>query len=116
MKDPINFVDNDAFYQHLLEMEERGEEYFIDTGISDAKDIPLRLLHHVGTSKDDIAHLQHKVVEESDFMLDFIEPMVIRFNEMIGRYKPARGYEFTVEAEDFDTIKIHGRPQRAQTA
>jgi len=116
MKDPINFVDNDAFYHQLLEMEARGEEYFIDTGISHAKDIPLRLLHHVGTSKDDIAHLQHKVVEESEFMLDFVEPMVMRFNEMIGRYKPARGYEFTVEAEDFDTIKIHGRPQKATTA
>ena len=66
MKDTINFVDNDAFYDQLLQMEARGEEYFIDTGIPHAKDIPLRLLHHVGTSKDDIAHLQHKVVEESE--------------------------------------------------
>jgi hypothetical protein len=37
--------------------------------------------------------------------------MVVKFNEMIGKYKPARDYEFTVEAEDYDTIKIHGRPK-----
>ena len=33
------------------------------------------------------------------------------FNEMIGKYKPSRDYEFTVQAEDYDTIKIHGRPR-----
>jgi hypothetical protein len=48
-------------------------------------------------------------------MENFVEPMVIKFNEMIGHYKPARDYEFTVEAEDYDTIKIHGRPKSATT-
>ena len=46
---------------------------------------------------------------------DFVEPMVTKFNELIGHYKPARGYEFTVEAEDFDTFKIHGRPQQTSS-
>ncbi|MDX2040746.1 MAG: hypothetical protein SF097_05830 [Acidobacteriota bacterium] len=109
----LTFTDTEAFYTQLLEAESRNENYCIDTGISEAKNLPLRLLHHVGISKDDIAHVQHKVVEESALMHDFIEPMVVRFNEMIGKYKPARGYEFTVEAEDYDTIKIHGRPKSA---
>lgn len=112
----ITLADNEGFYNQLLDIETRGEEYLIETGIPDAKDIPLRLLHHVGISKDDIAHLQHKVVEESDFMLDFVEPMITKLNEMIGKYKPARGYEFSVQADEFDTIKIHGRPQNAPTA
>lgn len=112
----LNFVDNEAFYKQLADLESRNEEYCIETGIREVKDIPLRLLHHIGISKEDIAHRQHKVVEESDFMLDFVEPLIIKFNEMIGHYKPARGYEFTVEAEDFDTFKIHGRPQQAPTA
>jgi hypothetical protein len=115
MEKQLTFTDNDAFYNQLLEMESRGEDYFIDTGIMEAKNLPLRLLHHIGISKDEIAHKQHKVVEESDFMLDFIEPMITKFNEMIGKYKPARGYEFTIEAEDFDTIKVHGRRQAAAT-
>ena len=113
MEKTINFVDSAAFYSQLLELEGRGENYTIETGISEAKDLPLRLLHHVGLSKDDIAHLQHKVVEESDFMLDFVEPMLIKFNEMIGKFKPARGYEFSAQADDYDTIKIHGRRQAA---
>ena len=116
MEKHIPFADNDAFYNQLLELEARREEYFIDTGISEAKDLPLRLLHHIGIGKDDIAHLQHKVVAESDFMLDFVEPMIMKFNEMLGKYKPARDYEFTVEAPDFDTIKIHGRPRSAVAA
>lgn len=116
MEKQIPFADNDAFYNQLHELESRGEEYFIDTGIMEAKNLPLRLLHHIGISKDEIAHKQRKVVEESDFMLDFVEPMIVRFNEMIGKYKPARGYEFSVEAEDFDTIKVHGRPVAAPTA
>ena len=111
MEKTISFVDGDAFYKQLLELEGRGEDYVIETGISEAKDLPLRLLHHVGLSKDDIAHLQHKVVEESDFMLDFVEPMLIKFNEMIGKYKPARGYGFEAQADDYDTIKIHARRQ-----
>ena len=116
MEKTISFVDSDAFYNQLLELEGRGEEYVIETGITEAKDLPLRLLHHVGLSKDDIAHLQHKVVEESDFMLDFVEPMVVKFNEMIGKFKPARGYSFEAQAEDYDTIKIHGRRHESAAA
>jgi len=112
----LNFTDNETFYQQLLDLETRHEEYNVDTGIMEVKNLPLRLLHHIGLSKEEIAHKQHKVVEESDFMLDFVEPMVTKFNEMIGHYKPARGYEFSVSAEDFDTIKVHGRPQTAPTA
>ena len=111
----INFVDNEAFYKQLTELEARHEEYDIETGVREVKDLPLRLLHHIGITKEEIAHKQHKVVEESDFMLDFVEPMIVKFNEMIGHYKPARGYEFSVRAEDFDTIKVHGRPQAART-
>ncbi len=50
--------------------------------------LPLQLLHHTGLSKEEIAYKQHKVVEESDFMLDFVEPMITRINEMIGFYQP----------------------------
>ena len=116
MQKTINFVDNDAFYNELLEMERRGEDYSIETGISEAKNLPLRLIHHIGLSKDDIAHLQHKVVEESDFMLDFVEPVIVKFNEMIGKYKSARDYEFTAQADDYDTIKIHGRRQQVSSS
>lgn len=116
MERRLTFADDDNFYQQLHEHEARNEEYFIDTGIMEAKDLPLRLLHHIGISKDEIAHIQHKVVEESAWMHDFIEPMLIKFNEMMGKYKPARDYEFTVEAEDYDTIKIHGRPKVAVPA
>lgn len=111
MGSSLNFANNEDFYNKLSDLEKQGQEYSIDTGIIDVKDMPLRLLHHIGISKEDIAHQQHKVVEESDFMLDFVEPLVTKINEMIGHYKPARGYEFTVETEGFDTIKIHGRPQ-----
>lgn len=111
MGSKLNFADQESFYNQLLELESRQEEYDVDTGIMEVKDLPLRLLHHIGITKEEIAHKQHKVVEESDFMLDFVEPMVTKFNEMLGRYKPARGYEFSVKAEDYDTIKIHGRPQ-----
>jgi hypothetical protein len=113
MEKSLTFTDNEAFYKQLLEMESRNEDYCIDTGISEAKDLPLRFMHHVGISKDDVAHVQHKVVEESAFMHDFVEPMIVKFNEMRGKYQPARGYEFTVEAEDYDTIKIHARPKAA---
>jgi hypothetical protein len=116
MEKSLTFADNDSFYNQLLELESRNEIYSIDTGISEAKNLPLRLLYHVGITKDEVAHVQHKVVEESALMHDFIEPMVIKFNEMTGKYKPARDYEFTVEAEDFDTIKIHGRPKTASVA
>jgi hypothetical protein len=116
MGSTLNFTNNEDFFKKLLEMESRHEEYHIDTGIREVKDMPLRLLHHIGISKEDIAHKQHKVVEESDFMLDFVEPMLTKFNELIGHYKPARGYEFTVDAEDFDTIKIHGRPQSSSAS
>jgi hypothetical protein len=30
---------------------------------------------------------------------------------MTGRYQPARDYEFTVEAGDYETIKFHARPK-----
>src|SRR5262245_29383914 len=116
MEKSLTFVDKDAFYTQLMELEGRKEDYFVDTGIMEAKKLPLRLLHHIGVSKDEIAHLQRKVVEESAFMHDFIEPMLIKFNEMIGKYKPARDYEFTIEAGDFDTIKIHGRPKATAAA
>lgn len=116
MEKSLTFADNDSFYNQLIELEARRESYFIETGISEAKNLPLRLLHHVGISKDDIAHVQHKVVEESALMHDFIEPMVVKFNEMTGKYKPARDYEFTFEAEDYDSIKIHGRPKMAGVA
>ncbi len=113
MEKGLTLADNDDFYKQLLDMEAKKEEYYIDTGVTEAKNLPLRLLHHIGITKDDIAHLQHKVVEESAWMHDFIEPMIVKFNEMIGKYTPARNYEFTVEAEDYDTIKIHGRPKTA---
>jgi hypothetical protein len=116
MEKSLTYADNDPFYQHLMELEDRKEDYFIDTGIMDAKDLPLRLLHHIGISKDDIAHLQHKTLEESVIMHDFIEPMLMKFNEMIGKYKPARDYEFTIDVGDFDTIKIHGRPKASAVA
>ena len=113
MEKSLTFTDNEDFYKQLLEMESRNEDYCIDTGVSEAKSLPLRLMHHVGISKDDVAHVQHKVVEESALMHDFLEPMVVKFNEMVGKYQPARNYEFTVEAEDYDTIKIHARPKAA---
>jgi hypothetical protein len=116
MEKSLTFADNDSFYNQLLQMESRKEEYFIDTGIMEAKELPLRLLHHIGLTKDEIAHIQHKVVEEPAWMHDFVEPMLVKFNEMIGKYKPARDYEFTVEAEDYDTIKIHGRPKAGAPA
>ncbi len=111
MENSLAFNNNETFYKQLLELEARNQDYCIDTGVSEAKDLPLRLMHHVGISKDDVAHVQHKVVEESALMHDFVEPMVVKFNEMMGKYQPARNYEFTVEAEDYDSIKIHGRPK-----
>lgn len=116
MEKSLTFTDNETFYKQLLEMESRNEDYCIDTGVSEAKNLPLRLMHHIGVSKDEVAHVQHKVVEESAFMHDFIEPMVVKFNEMLGKYQPARNYEFTVEAEDYDTIKIHARPKATMAA
>ena len=116
MENSLTFNDNETFYKQLLELEARNQDYCIDTGVSEAKDLPLRLLHHVGISKDDVAHVQHKVVEESAWMHDFVEPMIVKFNEMMGKYQPARYYEFTVEVEDYDTIKIHGRPKTTAAA
>ncbi len=113
MEQPLNFADSETFYQQLTDLETKGADYVVDTGIMEAAKLPLRLLHHVGISKDDIAHTQHKVVEESALMHDFISPMIVKFNEMTGKFTPARGYEFTVQAEDYDTIKIHGRPKAA---
>jgi len=111
METNLTLADTEDFYAQLRDLEARHEEYQIDTGIMEVKNLPLQLLHHIGLSKEEIAHKQHKVVEESDFMLDFVEPMITRISEMIGFYQPARNYEFSVESEDFDTIKIHGRPQ-----
>jgi len=116
MEQCLTFSDNEKFYQQLLDLESRKEAYCVDTGVMEAKNLPLRLLHHVGISKDEVAHQQHKAVAEAAWMQDFVEPMVVKFNEMIGKYKPARDYEFTVEAEDYDTIKIHGRPNSAAAA
>jgi hypothetical protein len=112
MEKSLTFNDKEAFYTELVELESRKEEYCVDTGIMEARYLPLRLLHHVGLSKDDVAHAQHKAIGGgSAWMQDYVEPVVVKFNEMIGKYKPANGYEFTVQAEDFDTIKIHGRPR-----
>src|SRR5262245_31391109 len=113
MEKSLTFSNSDGFYQQLLEIEARKEEYCVDTGVMEAKNLPLRLLHHIGITKDDVAHVQHKAVGEAAWMQDFVEPMVIKFNEMIGKYKPARNYEFTIQAEDYDTIKIHGRAKEA---
>lgn len=110
MEKTLSYADNDAFFKQLLDLEARHEEYVVDTGVMEAAKLPLRLMHHVGLSKDDVAHVQHKVVEESAWKHDFIEPIVVKFNEMIGKFQPARDYEFTVQADDYDTIKIHGRP------
>lgn len=108
----LTFSDKETFYSELLELESHKEEYCVDTGVLEARYLSLRLLHHIGLSKDDVAHAQHKAVGAgSAWMQDYVEPMVVKFNEMIGKYKPANNYEFSVQAEDFDTIKIHGRPK-----
>ena len=109
MEKSLTFNNSDDFFKQLFELESHKEEYCVDTGVMEAKNLPLRLLHHIGITKDDVAHVQHKAVGEAAWMQDFVEPMVIKFNEMIGKYKPARDYEFTIQAEDYDTIKIHGR-------
>ncbi len=111
MGSKLNFTDQENFYSQLLELEAKKEAYDVDTGIMEVKNLPLRLLHHIGISKEEIAHKQHKMIEESDFMLDFVEPMVTKLNTMIGRFQEARGYEFSVEADDYDTIKIHAHPR-----
>jgi hypothetical protein len=117
MEKSLTFSDKETFYNELSDLESRKEEYCVDTGIMEARYLPLRLLHHIGLSKDDVAHAQHKAVGGgSAWMQDYVEPMVVKFNEMIGKYKPARDYEFTVQAEDFDTIKCHGRPKEIGTA
>lgn len=113
MEKALTFANNDEFYNQLLEMEARKEEYFIDTGILEVKDLPLRLINHIGITKDEIAHLQHKALEDNVWVHEYLEPVIVKFNEMIGRYQPARDYEFTVQAEDYDTIKVHGRPKSA---
>lgn len=113
MEKALTYADTENFFKQLLEMEARREEYVVDTGVSEAAKLPLRLMHHVGISKDDVAHVQHKVVEESALMHDFVEPLIVKFNEMTGKYVPARDYEFTVQAEDYDSIRIHGRPKVA---
>lgn len=66
MSSSLKFANHEDFYKKLLELENHREEYYVDTGIREVKDLPLRLLHHIGISKEDIAHKQHKVVEESD--------------------------------------------------
>src|SRR5262245_1147379 len=111
MEKSLTFSDKETFYSELLEIESRKEEYCVDTGIMEARYLPLRLLHHVGLSKDDVAHAQHKAVAASAWMQDYVEPMVVKFNEMIGKYKPANDYEVTVQAEEYDTTTIHGRPK-----
>jgi hypothetical protein len=113
MEKSLTYSNSDDFFKQLLDLESHKEEYCVDTGVMEAKNLPLRLLHHIGITKDDVAHVQHKAVGEAAWMQDFVEPMVIKFNEMIGKYKPARDYEFTVQAEDYDTIKIHGRAKEA---
>lgn len=113
MEKALTFANNDEFYKQLLDMEARKEEYLIDTGILEVKDLPLRLINHIGITKDEIAHLQHKALEDNVWVHEYLEPVIVKFNEMIGRYQPARDYEFTVQAEDYDTIKVHGRPKSA---
>lgn len=44
MEQSLTFADNDSFYKQLLDLESRNEPYCIDTGISEAKNLPLRLL------------------------------------------------------------------------
>ena len=116
MEKALTFADTEDFYKQLLDAEERREEYVVDTGVAEAAKLPVRFMHHVGISKDDVAHVQHKVVEESALMHEFIEPLLVKFNEMTGKYIPAREYEFTVQADDYDSIKIHGRPKEAAQA
>lgn len=113
MEKALTYADTEDFFKQLLDLEARREEYVVDTGVAEAAKLPLRLMHHVGISKDDVAHVQHKVVEESALMHDFVEPLIVKFNEMTGKYVPARDYEFTVQAEDYDSIRIHGRPKTA---
>ncbi len=113
MEKTLTYADTEDFFKQLIEMETRREEYVVDTGVAEASKLPLRLIHHVGISKDDVAHVQHKVVEESALMHDYIEPFLMKLNEMTGKYVPARDYEFTVQAEDYDSIRIHGRPKAA---
>ena len=113
MEKALTFSNTDHLYHHLLEMESRREEYLIDTGILEVKGLPLRLLNHTGITRDEIIHLQHKALEDNVWIHQYLEPVMEKFNEMIGRYQPARDYEFTVQTEDYDTIKFHARP-RAQ--
>jgi hypothetical protein len=113
MEKALTFSNTDEFFHQLNELESRQEEYYIDTGILEVRELPLRLINHIGISKDEIAHLQHKALEDNVWVHEYLEPVMARFNEMIGRYVPARGYEFTVEAEDYDTIRVHGRPKTA---
>ena len=58
MEKSLTYSDNDAFYQQLLDMETRHEAYSIDTGVMEAGKMPLRLLHHIGISKDEIDDTQ----------------------------------------------------------
>ncbi len=111
MGSKLNFTDQESFYRQLIELESKKEAYDVDTGIMEVKKLPLRLLHHIGISKEEIAQKQHKVIEENDFMLGFVEPMVTKFNTMIGRFQEANGYEFSVKADDYDTIKIQANPR-----
>lgn len=117
MKKALTFSNTDQFFHQLHELESLRQDYSIDTGILEVRDLPLRLINHIGISKEEIAHLQHKALEESVWVHEYLEPVMERFSEMIGRYLPARDYEFTVEAEDYDTIRFHGRPKiRAEEA
>src|SRR4029434_11329561 len=100
MEKSLTFNDKEVFYSELLELESRKEEYCVDTGIMEARYLPLRLLHHVGLSKDDVAHAQHKAVGgESAWMQNYVEPLVVKFNQVIGKYKTTRDCDFTLQAE-----------------
>ena len=95
MERSLSFTDNEQFYQQLIELESRNEEYFIDTGIMEVKNLPLRLLHHIGLSKEEIAPKPPTVVEASDCMRDCREPLVSTFIAMIGTYTAAGSFGFT---------------------
>ena len=50
MGSKLNFTDQENFYRQLLELEAKKEAYDVDTGITEVKNLPLRLLHHIGIS------------------------------------------------------------------
>ena len=62
MEQSLSFSDTEAFYSQLQTLEAANQDYVIDTGIMEVKSLPLRLIHHIGITKEEIGHVQHKVV------------------------------------------------------